>query len=76
MSTPAASASARRPVYRLVRRPAVALPPLRADELQRYVSAHVEGPLLVVGGPGTGKTTVLVESVAARIAEASIRNAS
>ena len=69
MSTPAASASVRRPVYRLVRRPAVALPPLQGDELQRYVSEHVDGPLLVVGGPGTGKTTMLVESVAARIAE-------
>jgi len=33
------------------------------------VVAHRAGPLLVVGGPGTGKTTVLVESVAARVAE-------
>ncbi|MCU7730644.1 UvrD-helicase domain-containing protein, partial [Actinoplanes sp. KI2] len=53
----------------MVRRPATALPALRADELQRYVSEHVDGPLLVVGGPGTGKTTMLVEAVAARIAE-------
>lgn len=29
---------------------------------------HGEGPLLVLAGPGTGKTTTLVESVAARIA--------
>lgn len=28
---------------------------------------HKEGPLLVLAGPGTGKTTTLVESVAARI---------
>ncbi len=30
---------------------------------------HRQGPLLVVGGPGTGKTTTLVEAVAARVAE-------
>lgn len=29
---------------------------------------HAAGPLLVLAGPGTGKTTTLVESVAARIA--------
>lgn len=29
---------------------------------------HASGPLLVLAGPGTGKTTTLVESVAARIA--------
>lgn len=28
---------------------------------------HTEGPLLVLAGPGTGKTTTLVESVAARV---------
>jgi len=33
------------------------------------VIAHTAGPLLVVGGPGTGKTTTIVESVAARVAE-------
>ena len=57
-----------RPAYRLVRRPPAAVPVLSADELQGYVSAHVDGPLLVIGGPGTGKTTALVEAVAARIA--------
>ena len=30
--------------------------------------AHTDGPLLVIGGPGTGKTTTLVEAVAARVA--------
>ena len=35
----------------------------------RRVVAHTAGPLLVVGGPGTGKTTTLVEAVAARVAE-------
>ena len=58
----------RRPAYRLVRRRALPTPDLVDDPLQRYVIDHTEGPLLVVGGPGTGKTTVLVEAVAARIA--------
>lgn len=39
------------------------------DELQARVVGHRSGPLLVVGGPGTGKTTTLVEAVAARVAE-------
>jgi superfamily I DNA/RNA helicase/RecB family exonuclease len=39
------------------------------DPLQRHVVDHTDGPLLVVGGPGTGKTTILVEAVAARVAE-------
>lgn len=30
---------------------------------------HVDGPLLVLGGPGTGKTGTVVEAVAARVAE-------
>ncbi len=60
--------------YRLVR-PAPAAdssesvgPGLRADPQQQAVIAHTAGPLLVVGGAGTGKTTTLVESVAARVA--------
>ena len=59
----------RRPAYRLVRRPPGPATPLYPDALQRYVIEHTDGPLLVTGGPGTGKTTVLVEAVAARIAE-------
>ncbi|MCA2213346.1 ATP-dependent helicase [Wangella sp. NEAU-J3] len=58
----------RGPAYRLVRRRRPAVAALRDDPLQRYAVAHTDGPLLVVGGPGTGKTTVLVEAVAARIA--------
>ncbi|KOV71774.1 helicase UvrD [Streptomyces sp. NRRL WC-3618] len=38
------------------------------DAAQRAVVDHARGPLLVLAGPGTGKTTTLVESVAARIA--------
>ncbi|GAA4967091.1 hypothetical protein GCM10023238_38720 [Streptomyces heliomycini] len=42
--------------------------PPRLDAAQRSVVEHGTGPLLVLAGPGTGKTTTLVESVAARIA--------
>jgi superfamily I DNA/RNA helicase/RecB family exonuclease len=69
VSTPATSAAVRRPAYRLVRRRPDPVPELLDDPLQRYVVDHTGGPLLVVGGPGTGKTTGLVEAVAARIAE-------
>ncbi|MDJ0384401.1 ATP-dependent helicase [Streptomyces sp. G-G2] len=37
------------------------------DAAQRAVVEHGEGPLLVLAGPGTGKTTTLVEAVAARV---------
>jgi superfamily I DNA/RNA helicase/RecB family exonuclease len=39
------------------------------DAEQLAVVSHRAGPLLVLGGPGTGKTTALVEAVAARVAE-------
>jgi len=59
----------RTPAYRLVRpapRPVV-VPEL--DEAQQAVVDHRGGPLLVLAGPGTGKTTTIVETVAARIDE-------
>ncbi|MFD0885335.1 UvrD-helicase domain-containing protein, partial [Streptosporangium algeriense] len=37
------------------------------DEHQRAVVTHESGPLLVLAGPGTGKTTTIVESVVDRI---------
>ncbi|MET7799103.1 ATP-dependent DNA helicase [Streptomyces decoyicus] len=37
------------------------------DAAQRAVVDHRHGPLLVLAGPGTGKTTTLVESVARRV---------
>ncbi|MEI4278177.1 ATP-dependent DNA helicase [Klenkia terrae] len=55
------------PGYRLV------LPPARAprrpvlDPTQQAVVDHPGGPLLVLAGPGTGKTTTIVEAVARRI---------
>jgi superfamily I DNA/RNA helicase/RecB family exonuclease len=39
------------------------------DPEQQRVVEHRAGPLLVLGGPGTGKTTTLVEAVAARVGE-------
>ena len=57
-----------RAAYRLVRRsgPARARPPL-LDAHQRRVVDHPGGPLLVLAGPGTGKTTTIVEAVVDRI---------
>ncbi|WP_406705173.1 ATP-dependent helicase [Streptomyces albidoflavus] len=55
-------------MYRLVRSAPVAEEPPRLDAAQRAVVDHGAGPLLVLAGPGTGKTTTLVESVAARLA--------
>jgi superfamily I DNA/RNA helicase/RecB family exonuclease len=42
---------------------------VRLDAAQRAVVEHVTGPLLVIGGPGTGKTTALIEAVGARVAQ-------
>ncbi|WP_225657018.1 ATP-dependent helicase [Streptomyces pseudogriseolus] len=57
-----------RGAYRLVRTPPARVDPPSLDAAQRSVVDHRSGPLLVLAGPGTGKTTTLVESVAARIA--------
>ncbi|TDC53883.1 ATP-dependent helicase [Actinomadura sp. KC345] len=46
--------------------PARAVPPV-LDEQQRRVVEHAGGPLLVLAGPGTGKTTTIVEAVVDRI---------
>jgi superfamily I DNA/RNA helicase/RecB family exonuclease len=47
--------------------PTATAPP-RLDEAQQQVVSHSAGPLLVLAGPGTGKTTAIVESVVHRIA--------
>ncbi|MEV0239096.1 ATP-dependent DNA helicase [Streptomyces sp. NPDC050674] len=57
-----------RGAYRLVRTPPARVDPPRLDASQRSVVDHPGGPLLVLAGPGTGKTTTLVESVARRVA--------
>ncbi|MBB4891428.1 superfamily I DNA/RNA helicase/RecB family exonuclease [Streptomyces olivoverticillatus] len=41
--------------------------PPELDARQRAVVDHAQGPLLVLAGPGTGKTTTLVEAVAERV---------
>ncbi|MET3962537.1 superfamily I DNA/RNA helicase [Marmoricola sp. OAE513] len=54
------------PTYRLVRpRGGVGAPTL--DEHQQAVVEHPGGPLLVLAGPGTGKTTTLVEAIVDRV---------
>jgi superfamily I DNA/RNA helicase len=55
------------PAYRLVRRPLPAASAPRLDEAQQRVVEHEGGPLLVLAGPGTGKTTTIVAAVADRI---------
>jgi superfamily I DNA/RNA helicase/RecB family exonuclease len=55
------------PAYRLVRRPLPAASAPRLDEAQQQVVDHEGGPLLVLAGPGTGKTTTIVAAVADRI---------
>ncbi|QCD58105.1 ATP-dependent helicase [Streptomyces hawaiiensis] len=57
-----------RGAYRLVRTPPGRVDPPLLDASQRSVVDHRAGPLLVLAGPGTGKTTTLVESVAERVA--------
>src|SRR5487761_337776 len=55
--------------YRLVRRELSAAPPAPPvlDATQQRVVDHKGGPLLVLAGPGTGKTTTIVAAVAERI---------
>nr|WP_205856254.1 ATP-dependent DNA helicase [Phytoactinopolyspora endophytica] len=45
----------------------VSVAPPELDESQRQVVEHRGGPLLVLAGPGTGKTTTLVEAVVDRV---------
>ena len=56
-----------RPAYRLVRRPVRTIEPVVLDPAQQQVVDHPGGPLLVLAGPGTGKTTAIVETVVDRI---------
>ena len=54
-------------MYELIRTPPAPSEPPVLDAYQRAVVEHESGPLLVLAGPGTGKTTTLVESVVHRI---------
>jgi superfamily I DNA/RNA helicase/RecB family exonuclease len=53
--------------YRLVPPATRDTKPVDLDPDQRRVVDHESGPLLVLAGPGTGKTTTLVEAIAERI---------
>jgi superfamily I DNA/RNA helicase/RecB family exonuclease len=55
------------PPYRLVRRTVRSAAAPSLDDAQRRVVDHARGPLLVLAGPGTGKTTAIVEAVVHRI---------
>src|SRR5215211_5180782 len=54
-------------MYRLTRGAEKLPTPPVLDHAQRAVIEHAGGPLLVLAGPGTGKTTTLVECVVDRI---------
>ena len=66
--TAARSEGTARPRYELVAARAPARPPT-LDAAQQAVVDHPGGPLLVLAGPGTGKTTTLVEAIVERIEE-------
>ncbi|MFN2626175.1 MAG: ATP-dependent helicase [Mycobacteriales bacterium] len=53
--------------YRLIRTPPPAPAAPSLDAAQQRVVDHASGPLLVLAGPGTGKTTTLVEAVIDRV---------
>ncbi|MFC4949414.1 ATP-dependent helicase [Pseudonocardia sp. GCM10023141] len=53
----------------LVRRPRVLGPAPVWDAAGQRVLSHAAGALRVLGGPGTGKTTLLLAAAAARVAE-------
>jgi len=64
--TTAAPLASSPPPSLLLASPPLPEPP-ELDVSQRAVVAHRGGPLLVLAGPGTGKTTTLVEAVAERV---------
>ncbi len=58
---------------RLIRPPAAPASRIVPDEDQQRVIAHRGGPLLVLAGPGTGKTATVVELVADRVERDGLR---
>jgi superfamily I DNA/RNA helicase/RecB family exonuclease len=72
VSSTSGTAGGRRPrrpadVPRVVRAPARPVVPPVLDEAQRRAVQHRGGPVLVLAGPGTGKTTTIVEAVVQRV---------
>ncbi len=63
----AGGAAAQAPRLELDRTPPLAVAAPTLDPQQQQVVAHRRGPLLVLAGPGTGKTTTLVEAMVARL---------
>jgi len=53
--------------FHLVRPERAVAQPIALDREQQRVVDHERGPLLVLAGPGTGKTTTLVEAITERI---------
>jgi superfamily I DNA/RNA helicase/RecB family exonuclease len=60
------------PTFRLVRAPVPAAPAPVLDAEQLRVVQHDRGVLRVLAGPGTGKTTTLVEAVVQRVTERAV----
>jgi superfamily I DNA/RNA helicase/RecB family exonuclease len=60
-------------MYTLLRTPPDRVRAPALDDSQQAVINHPGGPLLVLAGPGTGKTTTLVESVVERIERRGLR---
>jgi len=50
-------------------KPSPAVRPVQPDERQRQAIEHIHGPMLVVAGAGTGKTTVLIQRMVRLIRE-------
>ena len=66
-STPTTTSAPSPRAYRLVRTPVAPVEMPALDPAQQAVVDHRGGPLLVLAGPGTGKTTTLVEAVVDRV---------
>ncbi|WP_298750250.1 ATP-dependent helicase, partial [uncultured Nocardioides sp.] len=67
MPAPVPSRGTDQTSYVLVRPEATGTSVPTLDEDQQRVVDHAGGPMLVLAGPGTGKTTTLVEAIARRI---------
>jgi superfamily I DNA/RNA helicase/RecB family exonuclease len=60
-------------MLRQVSTPVLSVTKVQPDERQREAIEHVHGPMLVIAGAGTGKTTVLTQRIAHLIRESHAR---